>query len=79
MLVPNNLYEVVWREEVEDQEKFIRDSLIGVTNIHVRLKEQRAPQELVERLFDLKSRLEKSLEDVRELRKCFPSNPNLPR
>lgn len=75
MLVPNNLQEVVWSDEVEDQEEAVRDAFIGVKNIHARLKAQGAPQELLETFFDLREDLDSMMRELREVRACFPPKP----
>ncbi len=71
-LVANNLYEVVSRREIEDQETFLRDALIGVDNIYIRLKAQDAPALLIEHVFDLRYKLTECMNQIREVRNCFP-------
>lgn len=58
MIIPNNVYEVVTRNEIEDQETHLRDALIGVSNIYARLRQQRANDALLEVVFELRHKVE---------------------
>lgn len=76
MIVPNNVYEIVSRSEIEDQETHLRDALIGMNNIYTRLRQQNAPQALLEAVFDIRHQVEDCLKGVREVRDCFPPPAN---
>jgi hypothetical protein len=75
MLVPNNLREQVWREDLLSHGIQVRDALKGLDNLYERLKFQNAPPSLVERFFDIRAELADTLDAIDELSPCFPERP----
>lgn len=72
----NNLLEQVWESEVGERAALIHDAISGLTNMHARLRQQGAPPALIERIFDIRAELNKSLEALVDLRPCFPKKPD---
>ena len=71
----NNIVEQVWESDVVEQTTLIKDTLKGLTNIYERLRFQQAPPALVERVFEARADLAKTLDDLDEIRQCFPLRP----
>lgn len=71
----NNIREQVWESDIAEQELLIRDNINGLTNIYERLRFQQAPPALIERIFEVRADLSKSLDNLAELRRCFPPRP----